>query len=177
MGNKHILLPTLTLTLALAVAVAGAVPALAQEDKPPTAFASISGNYLDIQASLATDSLAGIKENALAIAQLSGTLDRKFDPRLAGVAEKNAAATHKLMPELARSAETLARATDLTAARSAFADLSETLVLYRAMIIGSDKPNVAYCPMAKHNWLQSGQEIANPYYGKKMLRCGSIVDR
>jgi len=174
MGNKHILLLTL---LGIALAVTGAVPALAQEDKPPTAFASISGNYLEIQASLAADSLAGIKDNALAIARLGETLDRKFDPRLAGVAEKNAAATHELMPELARSAEALAKATDLTAARSAFADLSEALVLYRAMIIGSDKPNVAYCPMAKHNWLQSGQEIANPYYGTRMLRCGSIVDK
>ncbi len=37
----------------------------------------------------------------------------------------------------------------------------------------------AFCPMAFNNkgarWLQAGPEIANPYFGSKMLRCGSIA--
>ena len=39
----------------------------------------------------------------------------------------------------------------------------------------------AYCPMAFGNkgaaWLQSGEKIANPYFGHKMLRCGEIRRR
>ena len=36
----------------------------------------------------------------------------------------------------------------------------------------------AYCPMAFDNkgapWLQGDKNIANPYFGSKMLRCGNI---
>jgi len=39
----------------------------------------------------------------------------------------------------------------------------------------------AHCPMAFGNrgadWLQATEEIANPYFGAKMFRCGDIVGR
>jgi Protein of unknown function (DUF3347) len=31
-----------------------------------------------------------------------------------------------------------------------------------------------YCPMKKSSWLTNSKDIKNPYYGKKMLDCGSI---
>jgi membrane fusion protein, copper/silver efflux system len=34
--------------------------------------------------------------------------------------------------------------------------------------------NVVYCPMAKAEWLQTSEEIRNPYYGSEMLECGTI---
>ena len=36
---------------------------------------------------------------------------------------------------------------------------------------------VANCPMAKADWLQKSEEIANPYYAEDMKECGSIVRR
>jgi Cu(I)/Ag(I) efflux system membrane fusion protein/cobalt-zinc-cadmium efflux system membrane fusion protein len=33
---------------------------------------------------------------------------------------------------------------------------------------------VAYCPMAKANWLQPGDVIANPYLGREMPTCGTV---
>jgi hypothetical protein len=35
--------------------------------------------------------------------------------------------------------------------------------------------SVAYCPMKKANWLQLGDDIANPYYGKEMSDCGEVT--
>ena len=32
----------------------------------------------------------------------------------------------------------------------------------------------AFCPMANAGWIQAGETIANPYYGAKMLTCGSF---
>ena len=32
-----------------------------------------------------------------------------------------------------------------------------------------------FCPMAKAEWIQKSGKIANPYYGKSMLRCGTII--
>ncbi|HZL38570.1 MAG TPA: efflux RND transporter periplasmic adaptor subunit [Tepidisphaeraceae bacterium] len=34
--------------------------------------------------------------------------------------------------------------------------------------------SVAYCPMAKKNWLQIGTDIANPYLGPAMATCGNV---
>lgn len=31
-----------------------------------------------------------------------------------------------------------------------------------------------YCPMKKASWLSDSQDIRNPYYGSKMLSCGSV---
>lgn len=36
---------------------------------------------------------------------------------------------------------------------------------------------VANCPMAKADWLQRSEELANPYYAEDMKECGSIVRR
>ena len=34
--------------------------------------------------------------------------------------------------------------------------------------------SLAYCPMAKANWLQHGDAIANPYLGQGMSTCGTV---
>lgn len=33
-----------------------------------------------------------------------------------------------------------------------------------------------YCPMKKTYWISKDKAIRNPYYGKKMLACGNIVE-
>ncbi len=33
-----------------------------------------------------------------------------------------------------------------------------------------------YCPMAKASWITNAAEIKNPYFGKKMIDCGSVKD-
>lgn len=33
-----------------------------------------------------------------------------------------------------------------------------------------------YCPMKKYNWLSETKEIRNPYFGKKMIDCGSVKE-
>jgi len=42
-------------------------------------------------------------------------------------------------------------------------------------IVGTEKTlYVDYCPMAKSSWLSESKEIKNPFYGKKMMTCGSV---
>ena len=81
-----------------------------------------------------------------------------------------------LLPEVERAADRLAKARSLDAAREAFGELSRPMVRYREMATG-ERPLVVYCPMAKKPWLQESEEIANPYFGSKMPRCGQIVSR
>lgn len=160
-----------------------AVPALAGEDHTadvqqdgPTAFADMAEEYLAIQTALAADSIEGIGEHAMAVSRAAATLKEGFDPALAGVDARDTDLVQAILPKVLAAATELSAAKDVKAARAAFGDLSQAMVAYRDLVTG-DGPNVAYCPMAKKSWLQNGKQIANPYFGSSMLRCGNIVEK
>ena len=70
--------------------------------------------------------------------------------------------------ELKKLSETASTAQDIKSIREAFKPLS-------GFLSELDVPEGlarAYCPMVKSFWLQKKGEIANPYYGKSMLKCG-----
>jgi hypothetical protein len=112
-------------------------------------------SYLKVQTALAADELA------------TATLESKA---LAVAAVKAGGDSAKLGPP----AEKLGAAKSLEAARAAFGDLSDAII----KLAGGKSPggdvHVAYCPMVKKSWLQKGETISNPYYGKSMLTCGEI---
>jgi len=114
--------------------------------------------YLRIQRALNVDTFVGIKSDARAIADHAATLGSK------GAAMQTAAAD-------------LQQAADLTSARSAFARLSDAVIQYAresGAALG-DEVKVAYCPMVQKYWLQKGDTIQNPFYGKQMSDCGRIA--
>jgi len=59
--------------------------------------------------------------------------------------------------------------------RRQFAKLSDLLITKLEKESGPHKLYVMHCSMYPGNWLQATEEIANPYYGSSMLRCGEIV--
>ena len=75
------------------------------------------------------------------------------------------------------SAGALVRATDLPAARAAFGTLSDAIIDYVKTSGSSygDGVTIAFCPMAQKYWLQRGDTVQNPFYGKAMPDCGRIV--
>jgi hypothetical protein len=115
-------------------------------------------NYLYIQTALAADSFQSVRESATAI--------------LTSIRSDSAGT---FSPEVAKAAEDLARATDITAGRQVFKRLSGTLIKY----LDANKEHAghfvkAFCPMANAAWLQTGSVINNPYLGKEMVRCGRL---
>jgi hypothetical protein len=72
--------------------------------------------------------------------------------------------------ELKKLTESALKAGDLKTLREAFIPLSELIA--KAEL--ADGLAVAYCPMAKAHWVQKNGEVANPFYGSSMLRCGTI---
>ena len=114
--------------------------------------------YLRIQRALNVDTIAGVKSEARRIADHAATLG-------APGASMQAAASD------------LQQAADLTAARTAFARLSDAVIQYAresGTALG-DEVKVAYCPMVQKYWLQKGDAIQNPFYGKQMSDCGRIA--
>ena len=75
----------------------------------------------------------------------------------------------------------VATATTLAEQRSAFTELSNEML----KVVNGDKLSAGsiyleYCPMVNGNtggyWLSNENEIKNPYFGDRMLRCGSVKE-
>jgi hypothetical protein len=113
--------------------------------------------YLRIQAALSSDQLDGVKKDATEIA---------------AEAAKIGAPAAKVQD----AARKLEGAGDLKAARDAFGSLSEALVNYLDATKTSPGADVrvASCPMVRKPWLQKGDTIRNPYFGKQMPTCGEF---
>jgi len=112
--------------------------------------------YLRIQTALAADSMKDVQADAGAVAAAAGRLGAEAAP-------------------IRTAASALQQASAIGEARTAFFALSEALIAWAEKTktpMGGVKK--AYCPMEKKHWVQSGDRIANPYAGKKMLRCGEF---
>ena len=87
-----------------------------------------------------------------------------------------------LQGELRTLAEAVAIAPDIKARRTAFQPLSDHLIAQiRAHAIDAiGNAYVVHCPMAFGNtggdWLSATPEVLNPYYGDRMLTCGTVTD-
>jgi Cu(I)/Ag(I) efflux system membrane fusion protein len=132
------------------------------------AMESILADYLTIHAALAADETEGVDEAVREIEKLA----KKLSP---GLATGEHAEHYKNVPRDIRAAcGKLERANDIGAMRAAFAELSKPISMWVTMA----KPegvSAMYCPMRKAGWVQSGDEVANPYYGAEMLGCGEKV--
>ena len=131
-------------------------------------------NYLRIQTSLANDSIDQIPNYALAIHKAAADLQVAEGASACGMKDMDAEKCKNIMPNIAEASATLSKSQNIEDARLIFGELSESMIEFRNMIPG-EKPKVAYCGMVKKAWLQSDDEISNPYYGSSMLRCGSLL--
>jgi protein SCO1 len=118
----------------------------------------IVDRYLRIQQALHTDSTGGIHAEARAIAADAAKLGAS------GASIQSAAGK-------------LERSADIATARAGFGSLGDAIITYaksRKSSVG-DEVKVAYCPMARKYWLQKGEKVQNPFYGKAMSECGRLV--
>ena len=85
--------------------------------------------------------------------------------------------THKEYMEIVENAKEQAEhiaKSPMDHQREHFENLS-TDITDLVALLGTEKTLYQdYCPMAKASWLSEVKDIKNPYYGDKMLTCGSI---
>lgn len=124
--------------------------------------------YFQLQTALAKDDLAA--------AQLSAGM---FDKMLGhGPSSEEAPSLAALKIE----ADKITSAADLKSARLAFHAISKELAEMVEHVGTSGKSDVVkmHCPMAFNNrgadWLQNSEDLANPYYGSMMFKCGSVLE-
>ncbi|MDD4341178.1 MAG: efflux RND transporter periplasmic adaptor subunit, partial [Kiritimatiellae bacterium] len=129
--------------------------------------------YLSMQKHLADDTLSGAVDSARAALTALAAVDmdvlNEHDHRRWMTQEK----------EIRAALEQFQSAGDMASARRAFSTLSTTM----SAVAGGFSPSsgtlyLFSCPMAFGTesavWLQSSDQIANPYLGAAMLRCGEL---
>lgn len=141
-------IPVRTVVLALGLLVAAGADARNAD--------ALLDAYFRIHAALAGDRMDDVPADAARIEEEARALGEPGGP-------------------MAAAASALASAEDLTAARAAFASLSDGLIAWADAANVDLGPGVAtmYCPMAKKSWVQKGDAVRNPYYGSAMPTCGA----
>lgn len=139
----------LVLLVGFSPALSGQAPANSQTKPAVQAFE----HYERVRTALAADAFADVAPHAT---------------QLAAVAEAAGG------PEAKKAADGLVAAKTIEDARKHFGELSTVLVpIFQAEKIPG---TTAYmCSMKDKAWVQRGDKIANPYYGKAMLTCGTVL--
>ena len=102
-------------------------------------------------------------------------------------AKKAAVELQKALKDVKGSADALsattklASANDLDEQRQVFSTVSnEMATLVKGGQLSAGALYLEYCPMANGNegayWLSNEKQIRNPYFGDKMLKCGSVKE-
>ena len=82
--------------------------------------------------------------------------------------------------EITSAAEKISSTEDIDQQRVAFADLTAGVEEMIAGAVVSGSVYKQFCPMAFGGdggfWLSSSAEVRNPYFGDRMLKCGSVRD-
>ncbi len=100
--------------------------------------------------------------------------------KAANVLQQSLSSVENGKPAKAEAAK-IAATSSLDDQRKAFALLSnEMTTLVKASALTKGEVYLEYCPMANGNtgayWLSNQKEIRNPYFGDKMLKCGSVKE-
>lgn len=122
--------------------------------------------YFELQTDLSKDDLAAAQNSAEKLKTvLVDASPREQAPPLATMSDH---------------ADKIARASDLAVARAAFQPISQGLEQL-IKTVGTSGEHDVYkmsCPMAFDNkggaWLQNNKNLANPYFGSMMYRCGTL---
>ncbi len=148
---------------------------LVATDAFSTGLSQLLQHYLELQTELAADQRAKAGQAAVSLKAVVGTMDPTgLDKR---ATDAWAVAQLRLTTELNDVERT---PMDIEKLRARFEAISLTLLELVDRFGHSTNQSLykAYCPMAFNDkgaiWLQQGTTIANPYFGAKMLRCGSI---
>ncbi len=83
--------------------------------------------------------------------------------------------------EMVEAANTISMSEDVEVQRAQFKSITDGLITVLKQNGTEDGVFVQYCPMAFNNsganWLSLSEEIRNPYFGDRMLKCGSVQEK
>jgi hypothetical protein len=138
-------------------------------------IATLVDNYMFVKDALIDENPEAVKTQAQAVL----TAAKKIDLSKLEGDQRNFA--QEKLDEVKQSATNMINAANVGAQRENLELLSEaTFSLTKAFGGSNETLYYQHCPMANNDqgayWLSSSKEIRNPYFGNKMLKCGSTEE-
>jgi Cu(I)/Ag(I) efflux system membrane fusion protein len=147
----------------------------AQQVQEPvkTQLKEVLKSYLDLKNALVASNAKKSKDKA---AELVSNIDKVDESKLEG---NQKTIYVKAKSGLKSHAEEIAKSTSLDKQRENFGPLSDQLFeIVKSIKVSDSQIYHAYCPMANNDnggyWISEKKEIANPYFGSSMLKCGEV---
>ena len=138
-----------------------------------TSTSAIIDNYLSLKDAL-------VKEDSKSAAssgeKLIGIFSKFNASEVAGTHKKGVA---KIIENASQQSKLISENSENIGKQREYFEFLTNNVKDLILITGSDRALYqAYCPMYNNNkggaWLSTSKEISNPYFGSKMLKCGSV---
>lgn len=139
-------------------------------------LAGVFQSYVALKEAFVSSDVTKVKEQGKSVSSAIASTDMKL---LTGVAHNDWMTYLGGMQTALGEIET---STDIEAQRKSFSTLSDNLYKsIKAFGLGGQEAFYEFCPMAFNNeggyWLSDKDQIRNPYFGDKMLTCGSVKEK
>lgn len=139
-------------------------------------LAGVFTSYVDLKDAFVSSDASKVKDEASVTNEALANVDMKL---LSGAAHND---WMIYLSPIQLSLKEIQMSTDIEAQRKSFSTLSDNLYKsVKAFGLGGKEAFYKFCPMAFNNegayWLCEQEKIRNPYFGDKMLTCGSVKER
>jgi Cu(I)/Ag(I) efflux system membrane fusion protein len=139
-------------------------------------LATVFSSYVALKDSFVSSDAGKVKEIAKGTDDALAKVDMKL---LSGAAHND---WMNYLSPMQTSLKEIQSSSDIEAQRKSFSSLSDYLYKsVKAFGLGGKDAFYDFCPMAFNNegayWLSDQEQIRNPYFGDKMLACGSVKEK
>ena len=139
-------------------------------------LASVFTSYIELKDAFVLSDPNKVKEEAKSTDEMLAKVDMKL---LSGAAHND---WMNYLSSIQGSLKEIQSSSDIEAQRKSFSSLSDYLYKsVKAFGLGGKEAFYDFCPMAFNNegayWLSDQEQIKNPYFGDKMLTCGSVKEK
>ena len=139
-------------------------------------LATLFTSYIGLKDAFVSSDAAKVKTEATTTQSTLATVDMKL---VSGAAHND---WMNYLSGLESSLKEILATDDIEAQRKAFSTLTDNLYKsVKAFGLGGTTAYYEFCPMAFNNeggfWLSSEEKIRNPYFGDKMLTCGTVKEK
>lgn len=139
-------------------------------------LSSVFTSYVSLKNAFVSSDANKVKAEASATQQALVKVDMK---KLSGAAHND---WMNYTSGIESSLKEIEGSTDIEAQRKSFSTLSDNMYKsIKAFGLGGANAFYEFCPMAFNNegayWISEAEEIRNPYFGDKMLTCGTVKEK
>jgi len=157
-------------------AIEAGAPQFTVSDAFQKQLAGVFTSYVTLKDAFVLSDAAKVKSEAVATQTTLASVDMKL---LEGAAHQD---WMNYLGGLESSLKEIQATEDIEMQRKAFSSLSDNLYKsIKAYGLGGTTAFYEFCPMAFNNeggfWLSNEEKIRNPYFGDKMLTCGTVKEK